>query len=87
MKLFLQRNAKLSSALLPNPQAPVPPAARGFAPKPPAAPDSHWPPEAGSSAPRPPKEPPPIVNFWLHPWTVVLLALFTLGLKGKLGLP
>ena len=42
MKLFLQKNAKFSSA-------------GGFAPKPP---DPHWPAAAGGSAPRLPKQPP-----------------------------
>ena len=43
----------------------APPAAGGFAPKPPASgswglrpQDPHWPPAAGGSAPRPPKQPP-----------------------------
>ena len=74
MKLFLQKNAKVSSAggsaprppclrrlgaLPPHPQ---PPAAWGFALRP------HWPPAAGGSTPRPPKQPPPIANFWLGAW-------------------
>ena len=41
MKLFLQKNAKFSSAggsaLRPLPPSPQPPAARGFAPRPPLA--------------------------------------------------
>ena len=74
MKLFLQKNAKFSSAggsaprppclrrlgaLPPNPQSP---AAGGFA----SPPDPHSPPAAGGSAPRPLKQPPPIANFWLR---------------------
>ena len=53
MKLFLQKNAKFSSAG--SSQTPVPPAAGAFAPNPP---DLHCPPAAGGSAPRPPKQPP-----------------------------
>ena len=68
MKLFLQKNAIFSSAVL-RPQAPVPPAAGGFAPKPP---DPHWPPAAGGSAPRPPKQP-PIANFWLRAWLQLII--------------
>ena len=66
MKLFLQKNAKFSSAggfaprpsclrrlgaLPPNPQPPASP------------PDPHWPPAAGGSAPRPLKQPPPHCEF------------------------
>ena len=53
MKLFLQKNAKFSSA---GGSAPRPPTAGGFAPKPQR-------PAAGGFAPRP-----PIVNFWLRAW-------------------
>ena len=53
------------------PQTPVPPAAGGFASKPPASGGWElrplWPPAAGGSALRPLKSP-PIVNFWLRVW-------------------
>ena len=75
MKLFLQKNAKFSSAS-------VPPAAGGFAPKPPAS-------AAGGFAPRPPlagggwrlrpqtpQTAPPIANFWLR--TCLQLKFFTI---------
>ena len=74
MKLFLQKNAKFSSAggsaptppclrrlgaLPPNPQ---PPAAGGFAPRPPLA-SGGW-----GLCPQTPKTAPPIANFWLRAW-------------------
>ena len=54
MELFLQKNAKFSSA---GGSAPRPPCLRQLGALPP---DSHWPPAAGGSAPRPPKQPPPL---------------------------
>ena len=72
MKLFLQKNAKFSSAggsaprppclrrlgaLPPNPQ---PPAAGGFAPRPPLA-SGGW-----GLRPQTPQTAPPIANFWLR---------------------
>ena len=74
MKLFLQKNAKFSSAggsaprppclrrlgaLPPNPQ---PPAAGGFAPRPPLA-SGGW-----GLRPQTPQIAPPIANFWLRAW-------------------
>ena len=65
MKLFLQRNAKFSSAS-------VPPAAGGFAPKPPASGSWGLRPQTpiglrrlGAPPPDPPDSP-PIANFWLR---------------------
>ena len=55
MKLLLQKKCKIFERWGLRPHTPVPPAAGGFAPKPP---DPHWPPAAGGSAPRPPKQPP-----------------------------
>ena len=54
MKLFLQKNAKFSSA---GGSAPRPPCLRQLGASPP---DPHWHPAAGGSAPRPPKQPPPL---------------------------
>ena len=78
MKLFLQKKCKIFERWGLRPQTPVPPAAGGFAPKPPAY---GSPPQLqisgyapGSSckqtpiANRPPKQPPPIANFWLRAW-------------------
>ena len=74
MKLFLQKNANFSSTggssrrppclrrlgvLPPNPQ---PPAAGGFAPRPPLA-SGGW-----GLRPQTPQTAPPIVNFWLRAW-------------------
>ena len=70
MRVFLQKNAKVSSAGDKSPQTPVPPAAGCFAPnpQPPAAggfpPQPYRPPAAGGFPPhphglrRPPKQPP-----------------------------
>ena len=52
MKLFLQKNAKFSSA---GGSAPRLPCLRRLGAEPP---DPHWPPAAGVSTPRPPKQPP-----------------------------
>ena len=66
MKLFLQKNAKFSSA---GGSAPRPPCLRRLGAFPPnpslrqqgaSPPDPHWPPAVGGSAPRPPKQPPPL---------------------------
>ena len=80
MKLFLQKNAKFSSAggsaprppclrrlgaLPPNPQ---PPAAGGFAPRPPLA-SGGW-----GLRPQTPQTAPPIANFWLRAWIRASLA-------------
>ena len=63
MKLFLQKNAKFSSAggSAPDPRA----SGLGLCPQTPSLkqlgaspPDPHWPPAAGGSAPSPPKQPP-----------------------------
>ena len=62
MKLFLQKKCKIFVRWGLRPQTLVPPAAGGFAPKPPASGSwglhPHWPPAAGGSAPRPPKQSP-----------------------------
>ena len=64
MKLFLQKNAKFSSAGAPPPDPrasggwglyPQTPSLRQLGASPP---DPHWPPAAGGSASRPPKQPP-----------------------------
>ena len=52
MKLFLQKNAKFSSA---GGSDPKPRASGSWGLRPP---DPHWPLAAGGSAPRPPKQPP-----------------------------
>ena len=57
MKLFLQKNAKFSSA---GGSAPRPPCLRQLGALPPnPQPDPHWPPAAEGFAPRPPNSPPP----------------------------
>ena len=76
MKLFLQKNAKFSSAggyastppcllrlgaLAPNPQPPV---VGGFASRPPLA-SGGW-----GLRPQKPNTAPPIANFWLRAWLV-----------------
>ena len=60
MKLFLQKNAKFSSAG--GSQTRMPPAAGGFAPKPPAS--GGW-----GLRPQTPKTAPPIANSWLRAWS------------------
>ena len=82
MKLFLQKNAKFSSAggsaprppcllrlgvLPPNPQ---PPAAGGFAPRPPLA-SGGW-----GRSPQTPQTAPSIADFWLRAWLVLILLFF-----------
>ena len=54
MKLFLQKNAKFSSA---GGSAPRPPCLRRLGALP-SNPGPHWPPAAGGSAPRPPNTAP-----------------------------
>ena len=56
MKLFLQKKCKIFERGGLRPQTPVPPAAGGFAPKPPAS--GGW-----GFAPRPPKQPPHRCEF------------------------
>ena len=83
MKLFLQKNAKFSSAggsaprppclrrlgaLPPNPQ---PPEAGGFAPRPPLA-SGGW-----GLRPQTPQTAPPIANFWLRACLSVQLIAVT----------
>ena len=82
MKLFLQKNAKFSSAggsaprppclrrlgaLPPNPQ---PPAAGGFAPRPPLA-SGGW-----GLRPQTPQTAPPIANFWLRACSLPIIVRF-----------
>ena len=77
IKLFLQKNAKFSSAGGPTPRPPYlrrvgallpkpqPLAAGGIAPKPPLA-------SGGWGLPSDPKiAPPPIANFWLRTWLYI----------------
>ena len=60
IKLFLQKNAKFSSA---GGSAPRPPCLRRLG----ALPPNPQAPTAGGFAPRPPKQP-PLANFWLRAW-------------------
>ena len=59
MKLFLQKKCKIFERWGLRPHTPVPPAAGGFAPKPPAS--GGW-----GLRPQTPKTAPPIANFWLR---------------------
>ena len=61
MKLFLQKKCKIFERWGLRPHTPVPPAAGGFAPKPPAS--GGW-----GLRPQTPKTAPPIANFWLRAW-------------------
>ena len=87
MKLFLQKNAKFSSAggsaprppclwrlgaLPPNPQ---PPAAAGFAPRPLLA-SGGW-----GLLPQTPQTAPPIANFWLRAWLNIIFRILYVFLK------
>ena len=60
MKLFLQKKCKIFERWGLRPQTPVPPAAGGFAPKPPAS---------GGWGLRP-QTSPPIANFCLRAWMI-----------------
>ena len=60
------QNFRALGPMLPDPQ---PPAAGGFAPRPPLA-SGRW--EHRRSAPRPPKLP-PIASFWLRAWSPRLI--------------
>ena len=73
IKLFLQKNANFRALEAPPPD-PVPPAARSFAPRPPASSGWGLRPQTPISlrwleAPPPdPQTQPPIANFWLRAW-------------------
>ena len=62
MKLFSQKKCKIFERWGLRPHTPMPPAAGGFAPKPPAPIGLR---RLGASPPDPPNSP-PIANFWLR---------------------
>ena len=77
MKLFLQKTCKIFERCGLRPQTSVPPAAGGFAPKPPASSGGRLRPQTPIGFRRlgapPPDSPnsPPIANFWLRAWLTV----------------
>ena len=74
MKLFLQKKCKIFERWGLRPHTPVPPAAGGFAPKPPASGGWGLRPQTPiglrrlGAPPQTPKTAPPIANFWLRAW-------------------
>ena len=80
MKLFLQKKCKIFERWGLRPHTPVPPAAGGFAPKPPASGGWGLRPQTPIGLRRlgaPPPDPqnsPPIANFWLRAWTRMVKA-------------
>ena len=82
MKLFLQKKCKIFERWGLRPQTPVPPAAGGFAPKPPASGSWGLRPQTPiglrrlGAPPPDPKTAPPIANFWLRAWLYCIVITF-----------